>query len=185
MSLDPYPGDAEILRRLEEKKRGAPVECSESPRAAKLPKPRIPLALPDASFEASKDPDGYFNSFHGIVHGPARTKKNHTTLGIRQSPSYKRWEKTVVNAFGRDHLPAMNANDPWGFPRYPLTLKALFYVDAKGVKADLIGLLQGFCDALQEAEVVPDDIYIESFDGSRKLSYDTSHPRVEFWLAPL
>lgn len=184
MTLDAYPGDDEILRRVAAGRKGKAVDC-EPPRAVKLPK--IPVRYPDSSFEASKDDSGHFNRLHGIVHGPARTKKNSTTLGIKQSPQYKRWCKTVVEALGRSNAPSLGARTdmPWGFPRYPLALKAMFYVDSKGVKADLIGLLQGFCDALQAAGVVQDDIYIESFDGSRKLSYDTAHPRVEFWLDPL
>lgn len=183
MSLDAYPGDEEILRRVAAGgRKGRVVDCE--PRAVKLPRP--PRTYPAPHFKAARNFEGHFVSCEGVIYGPARTKKNSTTLGIKQSPQYKRWCKTVVDALGRSQLPATTPLlVPNGFPRIPLNLKALFYVDSKGLPADLVGLLQGFCDALQVAGVVQDDIYIESFDGSRKLSYDTTHPRVEFWITPL
>jgi hypothetical protein len=70
-------------------------------------------------------------------------------------------------------------------PDEPVNLEAHFYVDVKGVPADLVGLLQGLCDALQAATVVRDDNWIRGFDGSRISYLDKNHPRTELELCPL
>lgn len=181
MSLDPYPGDDEILRRLAAKAGGTIDKKKTRPRAVMAIKSR-PQA---AHFKAAKDAEGRFTSMEGVIFGPARTKKNSTQLGIVQSPGYKKWCATVVDALCRDHLPAVAGAEPWGFPGTPLNLKAVFYVDSKGLHSDLVGLLQGFCDALENAGIVPDDKWFLGFDGSRKLTFDTINPRVEFWITPL
>lgn len=196
MSLDPYPGDEEILRRLERKKAGTPIDCGPAQNHVKPKAPRAVVKLkaspPPAHFKAAKDDAGYYQHAEGVIFGPARTKKNPRSGGLWLStPGYKKWCAIVVEALSRAHFtPKFGAGDPkaapyYTFPDVPLNLKAIFYVDAKGLHSDLVGLLQGFCDALEDAGIVSDDKWFLGFDGSRKLTFDTVNPRVEFWITPL
>jgi hypothetical protein len=54
----------------------------------------------------------------------------------------------------------------------------------KGEQADLVGLLQGLADALENAGVVSNDRWFRAFDGSRMIAGDP-RPRVELEIRPL
>jgi Holliday junction resolvase RusA-like endonuclease len=44
---------------------------------------------------------------------------------------------------------------------------------------DLIGLLQATCDILEKAEIIVNDQYVTSLDGSRIVGVNKDNPRVE------
>jgi hypothetical protein len=111
----------------------------------------------------------------GVVHGAPRTKKNHKQSIAKESVAYCRYRDGIIEGLlGK-----------CAFPEIPLCLEAHFFVDVLGRQADLVGLLQGFCDALENAAVVPDDWWIQAFDGSRIHTDQPEHARVEFRLSPL
>jgi hypothetical protein len=120
-----------------------------------------------------------------VLNGPPRTKKNGTTLGIRQRPAYRRYRDAIVAALEPLRLsygsPILPGNRREG-NRY--NLAAVFYVDRKGEAADLCGLLQGLSDALENADVVENDWVFRTFDGTRVVFGD-SRPRVELTISPL
>lgn len=116
---------------------------------------------------------------------PPRTKKNSTFLGIRQSPGYVRYRDSIVLAvreandeFRQDHglgLP---------LPVMPYNLAATFHVDWRGESADLINLLQGLADALENAGVVTNDNQFRRVDGS-VIVIGSDTPRVELVISPI
>lgn len=110
------------------------------------------------------------------IKGPPRTKKNSTTLGIRQSPAYRKFCADVKLQL-REFRPPL-ADKPYN-------LAAQFYVDDYGRLADLIGLLQGLADALEAAKVVSNDKVFLGFDHSRKHTDDRKNPRVEIHITEL
>lgn len=107
--------------------------------------------------------------------GPPRTKKNSTTLGIRQSPAYRKY-----NADAKDQLAFVRKLKDIDY-----NLDAQFYVDTYGEKADLIGLLQALADTLQDAGIVTNDKQFRGFDGSRVHHGHESPPRTEISVRPL
>lgn len=110
---------------------------------------------------------------------PPRTKKNSTMLGIVQSPAYRRFCQGVVDATNQ-----LRGEFSLPIPDAPYNLAAVFYVDKPGERADLIGLIQGTADALQEAKVVSDDKWFKTLDGCRIVVGDPT-PRVEVVITPI
>jgi hypothetical protein len=202
MSLDPPLSDAELLRRAIE--RGAKVDLppSDTELLQRATRPRPPIDCgpevkpePKPSVERRRIPRprgevtvgrierhleaGRLTGLTATIYGAPRTKKNaaSATGGFISTPGYKHWCRGIVAGF----LPERNTT----LPDEPVNLEAHFYVDVKGVPADLVGLLQGLCDALQAATVVRDDNWIRGFDGSRISYLDKNHPRTELELSPL
>lgn len=121
----------------------------------------------------------WLNGFRCTIAAAPRTKKNHTTLGIRQSPAYRQYRDIIVNGF----VPlALGLDLP--LEDRPYNLAATFYVDRFGERADLIGLIQGLADALQNAGVVSDDRLFLSLDGCRVIAGDPA-PRVDVLITEL
>lgn len=58
----------------------------------------------------------------------------------------------------------------------PVNVRALFYRDR--AIGDVAGFIQGLGDILQECEIVENDKWIESWDGTRRLK-DAADPRTE------
>jgi Holliday junction resolvase RusA-like endonuclease len=116
---------------------------------------------------------------HLVIPIPPRSKKNHTTLGIKQAPAYRQYRDFIITMV----QPLLG---PLGLPLHPMPLNlcALYYVDTKGKRADLVGLHQGLCDALENAEVLVDDRWVRATDGSRIIS-DDPNPRVDVVITPL
>ena len=104
----------------------------------------------------------WLNGFRCVIRTAPRTKKNHTTLGIRQSPAYRAYRDLIIAGFA-----PLLAELELPLPDRPYNLAATFYVDRWGERADLIGLLQGLADALENAGVVSDDRWFRAFDGAR------------------
>ncbi len=118
---------------------------------------------------------GHLTELAGIIHGCPRTKKNHKESHYQESPGYVHWRDGVIGALaGKRQLPDR-----------PYNLEARFYVDKSGEQADLVGLIQGFADALENAGTVSDDQWFRAFDGSRKIHGQADHPRVEYRISPL
>ena len=63
--------------------------------------------------------------------------------------------------------------------RVPVNCAAIFFRDA--ARGDAVGYYQGLADLLQEAGVVIDDRWIETWDGSR-IQVDHDRPRTEVTL---
>ena len=114
-----------------------------------------------------------------------RTKKNSTVVGMRQGPAY-RWYRDCLHATLRPIVAALEL--PLAIAEY--NLAATFYVDKRGERADLVGLLQGLCDAIQRnrkhdfAGVVSDDWQFRTSDGTRIIAGD-ARPRVGITITPL
>lgn len=65
-----------------------------------------------------------------------------------------------------------------GGPDEPLHVIAHFYLGPRQ-RPDLLSLKEACADLLQEAEVLTDDKWIESWDGSRRFKHDRLNPRTE------
>lgn len=142
-----------------------------------LPSPRVTIREP--TITATRGLDIHGHHFCCTIPFPPRTKKNHgRAFGIKQSAAYVRYKNAIVTGF----LPLITAFD-LPLPDHAYNLEAIFYVDARGKSADLIGLLQGLADALENAGVVSNDWWFRSFDRSRVVTDDPS-PRVDVMIAP-
>lgn len=121
------------------------------------------------------------NRLELVLGFPPRTKKGHTTLGIKQSAAYRRFKESVVNV-----IEIVHAQLALPLPGRPQTYNcaAVFYVDRYGKAADLTGLNQGLHDALENAGVVANDWQFRTTDGSRVV-FDDPDPRVEVTIVPL
>lgn len=122
-----------------------------------------------------------------VVLGPPRTKKTSNqgmrtgsrcpACGLRKGPirvfPSKAWRRWVNKAaiLGPD-------GKLWWqrLPDRPYRLKAIFYRDAD--RGDLVGYEQGLADFLETRNIISDDKWIRSWDGSR-LEVDHRRPRVE------
>lgn len=113
------------------------------------------------------------------ISGPPRTKKNSKEHYTRQSKGYRVYRDSVVNGF----LPLLAGLELPLVDR-DYNLRATFYVDTKGEQADLVGLIQGLADALENAGVVSNDRWFRGFDRSRMIAGDKA-PRVELLISPL
>jgi hypothetical protein len=183
VSLDPYPGDAEILRRVAAQKQGPssnidvvskrgkqPIDCG--PAQGPKRKLKFPVSI---EFTSARHPDGHFTRIKGTIHGGPRTKKNSNTHHGIASKAYRFYRLAILGEL-KDvgFIPCM--------PSSPLNLEAQFYVDSAGLPSDLSGLLQALSDILQDAGFITDDKWLRGFDRSRKHEFDTQSPRVEFTL---
>lgn len=121
-----------------------------------------------------------------VVPGNVRVKKNslrRIKRGDRvltvSSAAHARWENDAVLRLQaqRHRQPKMGG---WGL----LNLRALIYLDREPGLTNLDNLIASVMDALQAAEVVPDDRVIRGLDGCR-IRLDRANPRVEITLTPL
>lgn len=110
-----------------------------------------------------------------------RTKKNSTTLGIRQSPHYRKYRDTIISL-----ITAVKAQLALPLPPRPATynIAAVYYVDRWGERADRPGLDQGLYDALENAGVIENDWQFRTSDGTRIVVGDPD-PRVEIIITPI
>lgn len=114
------------------------------------------------------------------IDGEPRTKKNHLRRIKRgkrvfsvQSEAHEKWA-----SYATLQLNTQQRGRPLKLD-YPVSLKATFY--RKAETGDLGNYLSAVCDVLQASEVVANDSWIQSFDGSR-LEMDPKNPRVELQL---
>lgn len=110
---------------------------------------------------------------------PPRTKKNSLRWFGVQSVAYTRFRNAIVEA-----VKESKKDLALPLPDQHYNLAVTFYVDTPGEKADLFGLLQAIADALQDAEVITNDWYFKTTDGSRIVTGD-ERPRVELTIAPI
>lgn len=183
--LDPFP----TLTRLKELHRARTGRelVLEGERPVPPPSPVLP---PASRVKAvTRGPDGEARrveaellkggGLHLVIPYPPRTKKNGTTLGIKQGPAYTRYRDFIIAMM----QPLLG---PLGLPLplRPYNLCALYYVDSRGKTADLFGLHQGLADALQNAEVIADDWWFRATNGSRVILDDPT-PRIDVTISPL
>ena len=107
----------------------------------------------------------------------ARTKKNSTTLGVRQSAGYRRFRNWVIAQLA-PHRAALGLP----MPEFRYNLAAVFFTEND--QADTGGLLQGLTDALQDAGVVTNDRQCWTFNGTDQ-HFDPMLPRIELALTPI
>lgn len=118
------------------------------------------------------------DTLRGTIPSPPRTKKNGTTLGIRQSPAYRQFCADVVEACAA-HLRRLGLP----LPDRPYNCAAHFrYADAE---PDTVGLFQGLADAFERAGILTNDRFIVTWNGSSPPVRDRERPRVEFILTPM
>jgi Holliday junction resolvase RusA-like endonuclease len=186
--LDPYPSLAHLREQYRERTgRELVLEGDPRPFPAPAPSPTLPPARQVKAVTVGLDGearrveaqllDG--GGLHLVIPYPPRTKKNGTTLGIRQTEAYRRYRDFIIAMM----QPLLG---PLGLPLHPMPLNlcALYYVDRKGERADLIGLHQGLCDALENAEVLVNDRWVYALDGSRIIRGDPA-PRIDVTITPL
>jgi hypothetical protein len=120
-----------------------------------------------------------------VLAAAPRTKKNSQAWVGVQGPAY-RWYRDCLHAMLRPIVAALELP----LPVAEYNLDATFYVDKRGERADLVGLLQGLCDAIQRnrkhdfAGVVSDDWQFRTSDGTRIIAGD-ARPRVELDITPI
>jgi hypothetical protein len=129
-----------------------------------------------ATIEAQRLDDG---GLRLVLPFPPRTKKNGTTLGIRQKQSYRNYRDAIVRA-----MQALLGVLELPLPEADYNIAATYYVDRYGKTADKCGLDQGLYDALENAGVVTDDWQFRTDDGTRIVAGDP-HPRVELTITPI
>jgi hypothetical protein len=115
-----------------------------------------------------------------VIPGPPRTKKNHnqlvTTHGrmrVLPSKAWRDWRDVAVLFLRQQWVRKPPIS-------WPANCAALFYRER--AIGDAVGYYQGLADILEEAGVVENDKWIESWDGSR-LMKDAVKPRVEVTLS--
>lgn len=160
----------EVARRKERRAKGLPL--TEDPALDSRQRAKARMKLEPAKVEASE------HEWRITLYGPPRTKKNHTTLGIRPHAAYRKWCADVVDQIGESDFVG-----PIPDARYNLAAK--FFVDRYGKNADLIGLIQGVADALRAAKVVSDDKLFKGLDGCRRVDKYEGEPRCEITIKPL
>lgn len=133
-----------------------------------------------------------------VIPGPPRTKKNHGRrvivdgqLKTMPSVAWCVWCDRVAPllrlvmqrlACGQDRAEcggAVACGQQRGPIDFEVNCRALFYRDAN--QGDAVGYYQGLADVLEKGQVVKDDKWIVSWDGSR-LCKDAASPRVEVLL---
>ena len=108
-----------------------------------------------------------------------RTKKNGTTLGIKQSPAYRRYRDAIIRA-----IAPLKAAYQLPLPNGEYNIAAVYYVDVRGKRADKVGLDQGLYDALENAGVIGNDWQFRTADGTR-IVFGDQRARVELSITPL
>ena len=118
------------------------------------------------------------DSLRLTLYGAPRTKKTSNQLQrfggrlkVVPSAAWMKWRDACLKQIS----PFLRLRDQ------PYNLCALFYRDAD--RGDLVGYLQGLQDVLQEAQIISDDRWFKSLDGSR-LRVDRERPRVELEILP-
>jgi Holliday junction resolvase RusA-like endonuclease len=116
-----------------------------------------------------------------IIPGRPTTKKNSQQIFINkhthrpfisQSDTYKNYEELCL----------------WYLRKYKqryedkVHIQALYWMPNKRSWPDLIGLLQATCDILQKAQIITNDRYVDSLDGSRIVGVDRDNPRCEITI---
>lgn len=114
------------------------------------------------------------------IETPPRTKKNHTTLGIRQSKAYKRYEQEIAGA-----IAAVKRALALPLPDREYNIAVTYVVDRWGEKADRPGLDNALFDALQNAGVISNDWWFRTMNGSPRPVIGDPRPRVEISITPL
>lgn len=66
-----------------------------------------------------------------------------------------------------------------------VNLQAVYYMPNRRSWPDLTGLLQATCDILEKAEIIDNDKYFYSFNGSHIAGVDKDRPRVEIEIAKI
>ena len=137
---------------------------------------------------------------HVVVSGSPRTKKTSnvvTTVKGRHivlpSQDWREWCRDAeIKIDGcafmrhRGGAPRLIDGEPptiWKALELPLNCAAVFYLGNRQ-HGDTVGYMQGLADLLQERQVVENDRFLATWDGSR-LVHDGSTPRVELTLEPL
>ncbi len=67
----------------------------------------------------------------------------------------------------------------------PVWVKALYWMDSRRSRPDLIGLMQATGDVLEKSGIIKNDRLIESWDGSRIMGIDRDNPRCEIEICLL
>jgi hypothetical protein len=144
-----------------------------------VPIPAIALALVSRVFEEGFRFEVTADRLELTIPGAPRTKKNGTSMGIRQRKSYRTYRDAVQPA-----LAILAQSAGVRLEERPYNVAARFYVDRGGEQADRVGLEQGLYDILQNAGVIADDWYFRTGDGTRVIAGDP-HPRVELTITPI
>lgn len=111
-----------------------------------------------------------------IILGQPITKKNSMRVygrRVLQSKAYCEYEEESLWKIKQQRPEKMG--NKW------VNLEARYYLKNRR-RPDLIGLLQATSDILEKSEVIDNDKYIVSYDGSRIVEFSDKNPRVEITL---
>jgi hypothetical protein len=181
--LDRFPTLAELERKhLERTGKPLPLDSAMPPVAAARLSRAATISAERVEAQSAVG-DAYGNRLGDTLHltlpFPPRTKKNNTTLGIRQKKAYRVFKLRVMRVIepmhGRLRLP---------LPDQPYNIRVIYHVDRRGESADKVGLDQGLYDALENSGVVTNDWFFRTDDGSRVV-FGSEKPRVEIVITPL
>ncbi len=119
-----------------------------------------------------------------VIHGAPRTKKNSGRLitgRIIVGTRFRRRSPTILpsRAWENWKNTALVAGVTGPPIDYPVNCNAAFYRDR--AQGDAVGYYQGLADFLEKRQIVTDDKWLISWDGSR-LYKDAAAPRVEVVL---
>lgn len=122
-----------------------------------------------------------------VYEGKPAVKKNSQEIVVRgpgerpllvPGADYRRAEREALRQIKAwREWNALPAGEPLGSPKRPVHVRALFYLGARQ-NPDLDGLLSACADILEGADVLANDYWIVSWDGSRRLR-DVDNPRTE------
>jgi Holliday junction resolvase RusA-like endonuclease len=185
-SLDPHPSPAELARKYQERTGKTLAPSSKvSIRIGEISidhgRGELTVVQEVSTFRLGDvlEATRRFDVLELVLRFAPRTKKNGTTLGIKQSKAYRRYEQQIVNAIA----PA-KAVLGLPLPDRAYRIAVSYYVDRAGKRADRPGLDQGLFDALENAGVVSNDWWFRNTDGTQ-IVFDDPTPRVEIRISPI
>lgn len=109
-----------------------------------------------------------------------RTKKNHSRVVGAKRGRPRVLPSEAFEEFERNSLPYLRAMRGGAAPiDFAVNARVVFWRDAR--RGDAVGYYQAIADVLEKAEVLVDDKWIVSWDGSR-LEVDREEPRLEITL---
>lgn len=123
--------------------------------------------------------------YHAVIPGRAATKKNSQQIAINhktgarfpiQSKAWRRYEKRALRNLTVDTpLPSKPIEEP-------VWLQAQYYLPDRRWWPDLMGLIQGTADLLEDAGVIEDDKQVVWLEGCQIAGLDKEAPRTLVWL---
>ena len=120
-----------------------------------------------------------------VIYGRPTTKKNSSRV-VTVGRTHKIPKVLPSKAYCEYEKEALLQLLPYRKRRLSGTVKVSckYYMPDKRSSPDLVGLLQATSDVLEKANIIDNDKYITSYDGSCIVGIDRQSPRVEIEIEP-